>query len=92
MGDAGGVTVACEDVTSFNEGDDRVMVRSEDLSERLISLIVSVNLAHRRLYVRLGAWSVRYETVRSVILGRSRQEEMREMKMVMGEVVIGGVR
>ena len=45
MDDAGGVTVACEGVTSFNDGDDRVMVRSEDLSDRLISLIVSVNLA-----------------------------------------------
>jgi hypothetical protein len=26
MGDAGGVTVACEDVTSFNKGDDRVVM------------------------------------------------------------------
>ena len=45
MVDAGGVTVAGEDVTSFNDGDDRVMVCSEDLSERPISLIVSVTLA-----------------------------------------------
>ena len=44
MDDASGVTVACEDVTSFNDGDDRVMVCSEDLSERSISLTVSVNL------------------------------------------------
>jgi hypothetical protein len=59
MDDAGGVTVACEDITSFNDGVDRVMVCSEDLSERPISLIVSVNLVSRRFYVRLGAWSVR---------------------------------
>jgi len=44
MDDAGGVTVACEDVTSFNECDDRVMMCSEDLSERSILLIVLVNL------------------------------------------------
>ena len=47
MDDAGGVTVACEDVTSFNGCDDRVMVCSEDLSGRSISLIVSVNLVQR---------------------------------------------
>ena len=44
MDDASGVTMACEDVTSFNECDDRVMMCSEDLSERSILLIVSVNL------------------------------------------------
>jgi hypothetical protein len=29
MDDVGGVTVACEDVTSFNEGDDQVMMSLE---------------------------------------------------------------
>ena len=44
MDDVGGVTVACEDATLFDECNDWAMMCSEVLGEWLISLIVSARL------------------------------------------------